>query len=226
MQVTLLISFHLQNKSEGSVMYNLYGFYTQNSMKPLYVLEEVGAPFEFHFVNLAKGEQKSESFKQKTPIGKAPVLEHGGASLFESGAICRYVANNEQSQLYPQDPLERARVDQWLDFFPCHLGRWFNTLYFERVLKPTLGIGDTNQDACDEAIKFATIQLGILDKHLREDNWLANDTLSIADLCAFAYIEQHQVVQFPLDDYSNVQKWFDGIEGRDSIARARGRLPS
>ncbi len=207
-------------------MYHLYGFYTQNSMKPLYALEEIGADFEFHFVDLGQGEQMSEEFRQRTPIGKVPVLEHEGEHLFESGAISRYVANVEGSPLYPKNKLERARVDQWLDFFSCHLGHWLNTLFWQQVLKPRIGLGETDQDACDEAVKFARKQFSMLDRLLDASTWLANDRLSIADMCAFAYVEQCRAVEFPLDHYPNVQAWFDRIEGRESVAHARGRLPS
>ena len=37
-------------------MYRLHGFYTQNTMKTLYVLEELGIDFEYCFVDLMKGE--------------------------------------------------------------------------------------------------------------------------------------------------------------------------
>ncbi|MCH8250095.1 MAG: glutathione S-transferase family protein, partial [Proteobacteria bacterium] len=123
-------------------MFRLYGFFTQNSLKALYVLEESGVEFEFEFVNLAEGEQKTEEFSHKTPVGKVPVLEHDGEYLFESGAICRYVANVTDSPLYPADKMQRARVDQWMDFFTCHLGRWFSTLYFEAVIKPKFNLGE------------------------------------------------------------------------------------
>jgi glutathione S-transferase len=207
-------------------MFQLYGFFTQNTLKTLYVLEEVGEDFEFHFVNLSKGEQKTEAFAQKTPIGKVPVLEHNGEHLFESGAICRYVANVAESPLYPADKMQRARVDQWMDFFSCHLGRWFTTLYFEAVIKPKFNLGDPNESGIAEANKFAKIQLDTLNSHLADTDWLANDALSIADLFAFAYIEQHRAVDFSLDDYPNVTAWVDRIESRKSIADARARLPA
>ena len=207
-------------------MYRLYGFTTQNTMKPLYALEEIGADFEFQFVDLTQGEQTTEEFRKKTPIGKVPLLEHEGEYLFESGAICRYVANVENSPLYPQNKIERAKVDQWLDFFVCHLGRWLVTLYWQQVLKPSLGLGETDQAACEEAVTFAHKQFELLDSLLATSDWLANDSLSIADMCAFAYVEQCGPVEFPMDDYPNVKAWFDRIENLDSVARARARLPS
>jgi glutathione S-transferase len=192
----------------------------------LYVLEEVAADYEFEFVDLGKGEQKSEEFASKTPIGKVPLLEHNGQYLFESGAICRYVANVVDSPLYPADKMQRAQVDQWMDFFTCHLGRWMNTLYFDAVIRPKFNLGDSDAAAVAEATKFANIQLGILDRHLADSDWLANDALSIADLFAFAYLEQHREVNFPIDEYTNVKAWFDRVESLASIADARAKLPS
>lgn len=194
-------------------------------MKTLYVLEESGLDFEFIFVDLAEGEQKSESFQRKAPMGKVPLLEHDGEYLFESGAICRYVGSVSNSPLYPADLLQRARVDQWMDFFTCHLGRWFSTLFFEQVIKPKYGMGEPDEASMTEAKKFAHQQLGILDKLLEKTSWLANDTVSIADLFAFAYVEQYRVIEFSLDEYPHVKAWFDRVEARDSIANARARLP-
>jgi glutathione S-transferase len=202
-------------------MYLLHGFYTQNTLKTLYVLEELDVDFEFRFVNLMKGENRTDEFLNMTPIGKVPVLEHEGSYLFESGAICRYAANREQSTLYPADPMERAQVDQWIDFFSCHLGRWLSTMFFERIIKPAAGLGETDAAAVEEAVKFANRQLGILDNRFESTQWLANDSLSIADLFALAYIEQVRTVDFALDDYPRVQDWFERLDSRDSATRAR-----
>jgi len=207
-------------------MFRLYGFFTQNTLKALYVLEEVGADYEFEFVNLGKGEQKSEEFASKTPIGKVPLLEHDGQYLFESGAICRYVANVVDSPLYPADKMQRAQVDQWMDFFSCHLGHWMNTLYFDAVIRPKFNLGDSDAAAVAEATKFANIQLGKLDRLLADSDWLANNAFSIADLFAFAYIEQYREVDLPIEEYVNVTAWFARIESRKSIAAVRAMLPS
>ena len=206
-------------------MFKLYGFFTQNSMKTLYVLEELGDNYEFVFVNLGKGDQKAESFRKMTPVGKVPVLEHDGEYVFESGAICRYVANVTDSPLYPTNKMQRAKVDQWMDFFSCHLGRWLTTLYFEAVIKPKFGLGEPDVDGIEEARAYAQRQLSMLDTLLANSDWLANDALSIADLFAFAYVEQYRVIDLPLDDYPHVHAWFDRIESRESISKARARLP-
>lgn len=206
-------------------MFRLYGFFTQNSLKTLYVLEEVVGDFEFQYVDLNKGEQRAEPFSKMTPIRKVPLLEHDGEYLFESGAICRYVANTSDSDLYPSDCMRRARVDQWMDFFSCHLGHWLTKIYFEAVIKPKFDLGSPDEKDVAEATKYVHSQLKMLNRHLDESEWLANDEFSIADLFAFAYVEQHRQIDVSLDDYANVKAWFERIESRPSIANARARLP-
>jgi glutathione S-transferase len=205
-------------------MYRLHGFYTQNTMKVLYVLEEVGVEFEYRFVDLMKGENRTDAFRAMTPVGKVPVLEHDGEFLFESGAICRYVASEEHSPLLPADKLQRARVDQWMTFFTCHPGRWLNEIYFEQVIKPVAGMGETNIAACEKAAKFAHSQLKLVDRWLGSRDWLANDAFSIAEPFALGYMEQAHVVGFGLDEHPNVQAWLARLEERDATARARERV--
>ena len=202
-------------------MYRLHGFYTQNTLKTLYVLEEIGAEYEYCFVDLLKGANRTDEFRAMTPVGKVPVLEHDGASLFESGTICRYVASVEKSPLYPADKLERAYVDQWMTFFSCHAGRWLTNLYFEKIMKPASGLGETNEASCAESIRFATAQLKAVERRLDGRNWLANDTMSIAEPFALAYMEQARAVGFDLDPYPNVKNWFERLDAREAPARAR-----
>ena len=207
-------------------MYRLHGFITQNTMKTLYVLEELGVDYEFCFVDLLKGEHMTDSFRDMNPAGKVPVLEHDGEFLSESGSLCRYVAGVEKSPLYPADKLQRARVDQWMTFFTCHPGRWLTKLYFERIIKPKAKLGETDEAGCAEAVKLAHQQLRIVDNWLEHTDWLANDALSIADPFAFAYVEQVNAIDFPLEDFSRIRAWFARVETRESTARARARVQS
>ena len=55
-------------------MYQLFGFFTQNTRKALYVLEELGVDYEFQIVDLFKGEQKNDNFLKLNPAGETPVL--------------------------------------------------------------------------------------------------------------------------------------------------------
>ena len=205
-------------------MYRLLGFATQNTMKTLYVLEELGVDYEFQFVDLMKGENKKEAFLKLNPVGKTPVLQHNDDSLFESGAICRYLANVEESPLYPTNKLQRGKVDQWMDFFSCHLGRWLSALYFEKIIKGKVAMGSPSAEKCAEAESFIQQQLTIVNNWLKGRKYFTGDQLTIADLFAFAYVEQKEAVGLSLKECPQVQAWFNSVEKRESIQRARKRI--
>lgn len=202
-------------------MLRLHGFTTQNTLKALYVFEEAGVEYEFKYVNLYKGEHKGEDFQKLTLVGKVPVLQIGDDSIFESGAICRYVANQAPSSLYPQDALQRAKVDQWMDFFSIHLGKWLSTLFFENVIREKAGMGQPDTAKCDEAHNFCLEQMALIDAHLTDNKYFTGDTLTIADLFAFAYIEQVRTFDFSLDAFTHVKAWFENLDTRESVVRGR-----
>lgn len=202
-------------------MYRIHAFFTQNSLKTLYVLEELGVEWEFNYVDLATGANRNEAFRAMNPVGKVPVLEHDGEFLFESGAICRYVASVERSPLYPADKLQRARVDQWMTYFTCHPGRWLTSLFFERIIKPVAGMGEADESKCEEATKFAHQQFKVLEGWLSQHEWLANDTFSIADPFALAYMEQVRPLGFPIDEYPQMKAWFERLEAREATTKIR-----
>jgi glutathione S-transferase len=205
-------------------MYRLHGFFTQNTLKTLYVMESVGAEYEFEFVDLFKGGNRTDAFRAMTPVGKVPLLEHNGETLFESGAICRYVASEEKSPLYPADKLERARVDQWMTFFSCHAGRWLTELYWQKIMKPGAGIGETDAARCDEAERFTVSSLKAVERQLEGRPWLANDTLSIAEPFALGYLEQAPATAFDLSAFPNVLAWYRRVEELPAVGRVRERI--
>ena len=202
-------------------MYVLHGFFTQNTLKTLYVLEELGVEYEYRFVDLARGANRSDAFRAITPAGKVPVLEHDGEYLFESGAICRYVAGVAHSPLYPADKLERARVDQWMSYFSNHPGRWLTELYWEKVMKPAVGLGGPDAARCETAMKLAGSQLKAVERALEGFDWLANDTFSIVEPYALAYLEQSAAVGFDLAAFPRVRRWFERLETREATQRVR-----
>lgn len=202
-------------------MFRLHGFFTQNTLKTLYVLEEVGAEYEFRFVDLLRGENRTDAFRAMTPAGKVPLLEYEGRYLFESGAICRFVAGEQQSPLYPADRMQRAVVDQWMTYFSNHPGRWLTRLYWEKKMKPAAGLGETDESACAESVRYAAAALKAVERGLQGLEWLANDTFSIAEPFALAYLEQAPAVGFELSDFPRVEQWYERVAAREATARVR-----
>lgn len=70
-------------------------------------LHEKGIPYKFIAVNFAAGEHKSKEFLAMSPFGKVPIyVGDDGMVLFESRAICRYIAlkwRDEGTRLVPDN---------------------------------------------------------------------------------------------------------------------------
>ena len=77
------------------------------------VLHEKGLAFERRTIDLAR---KPDWFLAISPLGKTPVLQVRGQSLFESAVICEYLDEVAMPVLHPQDPLQRARHRAWMEF--------------------------------------------------------------------------------------------------------------
>lgn len=59
----------------------------------IWMLEEVGVPYRLEYVDLAKGEQKSEAILALNPMGKIPILVDGDTIVTEGAAIGIYLAD-------------------------------------------------------------------------------------------------------------------------------------
>ena len=76
------------------------------------VLREKGLAFERRTIDLA---HKPDWLLAISPLGKTPVLQVRGQSLFESAVICEYLDEVAMPALHPQDPLQRARHRAWME---------------------------------------------------------------------------------------------------------------
>ena len=99
----------------------------------LALLEELGADYELHVLNLKKGEQRQRDYLAVNPMGKVPAILHEGALVTEQGAVYAYLAD-----LYPEagitpaigDPL-RGPYLRWLFYY----GSSFEPALVDRSLK-------------------------------------------------------------------------------------------
>ncbi len=89
--------------------------------KVRFTANALGLEYSFKRVNLAAGEQKQPDFLKLNPIGKVPVLKDDQLCLFESNAICRYLARKEKSPLFPEELSKQAIVDQWMEIASMRL---------------------------------------------------------------------------------------------------------
>jgi glutathione S-transferase len=66
----------------------LYHASPSRSSIVLWMLEEIGQPYELHLLSMAKGENRQPDYLAVNPMGKVPALKHGDAVITEAAAIC------------------------------------------------------------------------------------------------------------------------------------------
>jgi glutathione S-transferase len=85
----------------------------------LILLEELGAPYDLHVLNMKAGEQRQPAYLAVNPMGKVPALRHGDAIITEQVAVYLYLADMfPEAGLAPQigDPLRGAYL-RWMLFY-------------------------------------------------------------------------------------------------------------
>src|SRR3982750_456406 len=96
--------------------YLLYGFaQSGNSYKPALYLELVGADWTPRFVDYFNGETRTPAYRAINVMGEAPVLEHRGERMSQSGVILAYLVTT-LGRFGWQDERERREILRWVLF--------------------------------------------------------------------------------------------------------------
>ena len=205
-------------------MIDLYAFPTPNSIKVPLALEELGALYRYHPINVRAGEQKSPEHLARNPNAKVPVIvDHDGPggrpiTVVESAAILLYLAE-KHGRLIPTDPVARVRCFEWLMFQAAGLGPMFGQSGYFLKLAP-----EPVPAAIDRFHAQAKRNMRVLDGRLAEAEWLAGDEYSIADTATFGWIWRRAFAGIDFADAPNVERWFTALSARPAVARALAAL--
>lgn len=138
------------------------------------LLEELGAQYQTHIVNMTAGEQRQPAYLAINPMGKVPAIRHGDALVTEQAAIFIYLAD-----LFPaaglapaiNDPL-RGPYLRWLTYYGSCLEPAVIDHFLKREPGPPrmMPYGDY-----DTVLRTVTDQL-------RPGPYLLGDTFTAADI--------------------------------------------
>jgi glutathione S-transferase len=94
----------------------LYYVAKTRASRPRWMLEELGVPYELVRLDPSKGETRSAEHLARQPLGHVPALDDGPVHMFESAAICLYLAEKypEKGLVPPAATPGRAATYQWL----------------------------------------------------------------------------------------------------------------
>ncbi|WP_265515637.1 glutathione S-transferase family protein [Nitratireductor luteus] len=191
---------------------------TPNGWKISIMLEELGVPYEVHYVNIGKGEQFRPEFLKIAPNNRMPAIIDpegpGGEpiSLFESGAILQYLGR-KFGTFYPQDERQRVEVEQWLFWQMGGLGPMAGQAHHFRQYAP---------EKLPYAIERYTNEVnrlyGVMNRRLADRDFLAGD-YSIADIASIGWVKPYERQGQDLNDFPHLKRWFETIMARPAVQR-------
>ena len=204
----------------------LYSLNTPNGVKASIMLEEIGLPYEPHFVDITKNETWGPEFLSLNPNGKIPAIIDpdgpGGKplALFESGAILIYLAE-KTGQLIPADAAGRYETIQWVMLQMGGLGPMFAQLgFFHRFA----GKAIEDKRPLERYVAESKRLLGVLDGRLEGRDWIMGEQYTIADIAMLGWVrnligfyEARDLVEF--DTLKNVPAWLERGLARPAVQR-------
>ena len=159
----------------------LYHASPSRSSVVLWMLEELGEPYDIKLLSLASGDNRKPDYLAVNPMGKVPALKHGDTVITEVAAICTYLADEFPSAKLnvPIGTSRRGVYLKWLFFNPGCL----EPAVIDRAAprkedakRAMLGYGD-----------FDTT-MNVLAKALEKGPWLMGEQFTAADVVIGANI--------------------------------------
>lgn len=148
---------------------------SSNSAKVFWLLDQIGHDYDLIPTGRGFAPTDTPEFLALNPFGKVPVVQDGGAVVWESNAVLRYLAKRFGAvMLWPEDAAAQAGVDGWMDWASISLTPPLTRLRKARAAGRT---DDTDLPAIVTA--FA-----LLDQQLARHDFIAGADLSLADITA------------------------------------------
>lgn len=192
---------------------NLTFFHAPNSRAGAVriLLEELGAPYDLHVLNLKKNEQRAADYLAVNPMGKVPAIVHDDALVTEQPAIFIYLAD-----LFPEAGLAPALGDplrgpylRWLAFYGSSFEPAINDLAMKREPAPPMMCPYGDYDT----------MLATLTRQLRAGPYLLGERFSAADVLwgtALGWTTMFKLVP----ELPEVMAYIDRVSSRPAARRA------
>jgi glutathione S-transferase len=187
--------------------YVLYCFaQSGNAYKCALTLQLADADWTPRFVDYFHDETRGRAFRDINVMGEAPVLEHRGLRLSQSGVILDYLAES-LGRFGAADAADRREILRWLLWDNHKLTSFTATLRFMStfVEKPDVAVLAYLRVRAETA-------WGVLDAHLSGRRYVVGDRLTIADLSLCGYLFWPEEIGVDWERYPNIRDWLVRIK--------------
>ncbi|WP_166252803.1 glutathione-dependent disulfide-bond oxidoreductase [Marinobacter salicampi] len=216
----------------GKHPFQLYSLATPNGVKATIMLEELlamghkEAEYDAWLIDISEGNQFSSGFVKINPNSKIPAMvDHSTDTptrVFESGSILLYLAE-KFGALLPTEHHKRTEAMNWL-FWQMgsapFLGGGFGHFYAYAPEKMEYPI---NRFAME-----VKRQLDVLNRHLADNEYMAGDEYSIADVAIYPWYGAlvkgvlYEAAEFlSVHEYTHVVRWAEQVLERPAVRRGQ-----
>lgn len=202
-------------------MLKLYGQYMSRAQRCLWTLEEVGVEYEHVKTNQGAGESRTEEFLKINPNGHVPVLQDGGFILWESMAICQYLAKKySDGDLWPGDMEQQGHSLQWPLWAAWELEPFVVNYLRHAMVYPE---DKRRPELVEEALATIPGALKVLDDALSGKEYLVGNRFTVTDINISTVLLLVDIYKkLGVDKYRNVTAWLERVAARP----AWQKLPS
>ena len=178
-----------------------------NAYKVALMLELCRLPWKPVWVDFFNGETRQPGYRAEfNEMGEAPVLDHGGRKLTQSGVILDYLAETSRKFGAKSDD-ERREIWRWILFDNHKFTANLATLRF------LVQFAKTGETPVTEFLRGRCVNaLKIVDGHLAKSPFIIGKRATIADLSMCGYLFYGEELTVPLEPHKNVLKWLDHIK--------------
>lgn len=188
------------------------------AVRPRWLLEELGQPYELVRVDLSKGEQKRPEHRKLHPHGAVPALVDGDLTMFESGAICAYLADKfaDARLAPPPGTAARGMYYQWMFYAmatmePPVLDVFMNTVRLPEAERSAAKVEAARQRWHEVA--------AVLERTLADRTFILGEQFSAADVMVGSIAGWSRLLGL-LEGFSTLEAYVKRLIERPAYKRA------
>ena len=195
----------------GPHVLRLYHLPNTRSTRVLWLLEEIGAPYELTL--MTREDRKTAEHLSRHPLGRVPVVEDDEGFVFESLAICLHVADlhPDAGLIPPLGTHDRALVYQWISVAMTELEPEILEVFAARRAE--------DEERTATALERFRTAAEVVERALDGREFLVGDRFSVADLTCGAVLIFARRAEL-LDGLPNVAGYLDRLDARPARQRA------
>lgn len=196
----------------------LYGIAASRAARGLWLLKEMGVPFEHVSQTYKGGATHAPEFLKINPNGHIPVLDDDGIVVWESMAINLYLARKIGGPLAAANLAEEAQILRWTFWAVTECEKDALTVLMHRVGMPA---DQRDESLAARAEKALAKPWGVLEGHLAGSQFLAGDRFTVADVNVASVLGWAQASSTLMQDHPRVAAWLKACMARPAQQEVR-----